>query len=198
VYFPVLVERIYDNPAYVWRSLTYAIRSPRTGTPGFLDDIRRAVWAVDPTLPLADVSTMEDLLAESMARTSFTLVLLALAGTMALLLGVIGIYGVISYVVSQRTREIGIRLALGAQPGELKGMVVRQGLVLTGIGVAIGLAAAMGLTRLMSSLLYGISPRDPLTFATVPVLLATSALLASYLPARRAAAVDPVIALRAE
>jgi putative ABC transport system permease protein len=113
-------------------------------------------------------------------------------------LGTIGIYGVISYSVSQRTREIGIRLALGAQPGELMRMFVRHGLVLVGIGIVVGLGAAMGLSRLMASLLYGIHPMDPITYAAVPVVLGVASVLASYLPARRAAAVDPVDALKAE
>jgi len=142
--------------------------------------------------------TMQDIYDQSMARTSFTLVMLAIAGSMALVLGIIGIYGVLSYAVSQRCREIGIRLALGAQPGELKRMFVRHGLVLAGIGVALGLAAAAGLTRLMSSLLFGIKPLDPLTYAAGALLLGLAAALASYLPARRAAAVDPVEALKAE
>jgi ABC-type antimicrobial peptide transport system permease subunit len=133
-----------------------------------------------------------------MARTSFTLVMLAIAGTMALLLGILGIYGVISYGVAQRTREIGIRLALGAPKGELKWMFVRSALLLTGVGVAIGLGTAAGLMQLMKSLLFGISPLDPLTYIAVPLVLAASAIFASYLPARRAAAVDPVDALRAE
>jgi ABC-type antimicrobial peptide transport system permease subunit len=133
-----------------------------------------------------------------MARTSFTLVMLAIAGTMALLLGIIGIYGVISYGVSQRTREIGIRLALGAQKGELKWMFVRSALVLTGVGVAIGAGTAAALTQLLKSLLFNVSPMDPFTYITVPVVLGLAAALASYLPARRAAAVNPVEALRAE
>ncbi len=124
--------------------------------------------------------------------------MLGIAGAMALALGIIGIYGVISYVVSQRRREIGIRLALGAQQGELRRMFVRYGLALAGMGVAIGLGAAAGLARLMKSLLFGISPLDPLTYAAVPVVLVAAAVLASYLPARRAAAVDPVEALKAE
>ena len=153
---------------------------------------------MNASLPLAAVRTMQEIYDESMARTSFTLVMLAIAGGMALMLGVIGIYGVISYAVSQRTREIGIRLALGAQRGELKRMFVRSGLILTGTGMAIGLAAAAGLTRLMSSLLFGISPLDPATYVVVPILLVTATVLASYVPARRAAAVDPVEALKAE
>ena len=133
-----------------------------------------------------------------MARTSFTLVMLAIAGGMALLLGIVGIYGVISYAVSQRTREIGIRMALGARPGELQRMFVRHGLILAGVGVAIGAGAAMGLSRLMKSLLFEVSPMDPVTYAAVAAVLVTSAALASYVPARRAAAVDPLDALRAE
>jgi ABC-type antimicrobial peptide transport system permease subunit len=117
---------------------------------------------------------------------------------MALVLGIIGIYGVISYAVTQRTREIGIRLALGAEKSRLRWMFVRSALVLTGIGMAIGLTAAAGLMRLMSSLLFGVSPMDPFTYVSVLIILAASAVLASYLPARRAAAVDPVEALRAE
>ena len=117
---------------------------------------------------------------------------------MALALGIIGIYGVISYAVSQRTREIGIRVALGAQKRELRWMFVRSALVLTAMGVGIGLGAAAALTRLMKSLLFGVSPIDPLTFAAIPLVLAACAVLASYLPARRAAAINPVEALRAE
>jgi ABC-type antimicrobial peptide transport system permease subunit len=144
------------------------------------------------------METMETIYDRSMARTSFTLVMLAIAGTMALALGVIGIYGVISYAVSQRTREIGIRLALGSPKGELRWMFVRSALLLTGAGVVIGVAAAAGVTRFMKSLLFGISPLDPFSYAAIPLILISAAALASYLPARRAAAVDPVEALRAE
>src|SRR5207244_6571604 len=129
-----------------------------------------------------------------LARTSFTLVLLAIAGGMALLLGVIGLYGVISYSVSQRTREIGIRLALGAPRQGVTGMFVRHGLVLSGIGAVSGLAAAFALTRLMKSLLYDVSPADPLTYIGVSAGLILAAALVCYLPARRATRVDPVIA----
>jgi ABC-type antimicrobial peptide transport system permease subunit len=141
---------------------------------------------------------MEEIASQSLARTSFTLTMLAIAGSMALVLGVIGIYGVISYTVSQRRREIGIRLALGAQRSGLRWMFVRSALVLTGLGVAIGLGAAAVLTRLMKSLLFGVSPLDPLTYVSIPLVLAACAVLASYLPARRAAGVDPVEALRSE
>ncbi len=133
-----------------------------------------------------------------MARTSFMFVMLTIAAAVALLLGVVGIYGVVSYSVSQRTREIGIRMALGASQETVRQMFLRNGLVLTAIGVACGLATAFGLTRLLAALLFGVSPLDPLTFITVPVVLVGSALLASYLPARRATAIAPLDALRAE
>jgi ABC-type antimicrobial peptide transport system permease subunit len=174
------------------------IRSDRAGTESFLNQVRQAVWAVNSSLPVASVRTMQEVYGESLARTSFTLVMLAIAGGMALALGIIGIYGVISYAVSQRKREIGIRLALGAQPSELKKMFLRYGLTLAGAGVAIGLVAAVGLMSLMKSLLFGISPLDPITYVAVPAILVVAAVLASYLPARRASAVDPVEALKAE
>jgi ABC-type antimicrobial peptide transport system permease subunit len=141
---------------------------------------------------------MEDVYDASMARTSFTLVMLAMAGAIALVLGIVGIYGVISYAVAQRTQEIGIRLALGAQQGELRRMFLRYGLVLASVGVAIGLGGAVALTRLMRSLLFEVSALDPITYAAVPCVLFAAALLASYVPARRAAAVDPIGALKAE
>jgi len=125
-------------------------------------------------------------------------VMLTIASVMALLLGLIGIYGVMSYAVSQRTREIGIRMALGASASGLKAMFVRHGLGLAAVGVALGLLLAAGLSRLMASLLFGVSPLDPITFVVVPIVLATAAVLASYLPARRATSVDPVEVLRGE
>jgi ABC-type antimicrobial peptide transport system permease subunit len=163
-----------------------------------LQELRQAVWSVNPNLPLANVTTLEAVYDKSLGRTSFTLVMLAIAGGMALLLGIVGIYGVISYSVSQRTREIGIRLALGAPMQEVTGMFVRHGLVLSGIGAACGLTAAFALTRLMKSLLFDVSPADPLTYLAVSAGLILAAMLASYLPARRAATVDPAEALRAE
>jgi ABC-type antimicrobial peptide transport system permease subunit len=152
-------------------AVTFAIRSDRARTESFLSQIQQAVWSVNASLPVATVETMQDIYGKSLARTSFTLVMLAIAGAMALALGIIGIYGVISYAVSQRTREIGIRLALGAQKGELKWMFVRSALMLTGLGVAIGVVAAAGLTQFMKSLLFGISALDPsLTLRYLPFL----------------------------
>jgi predicted permease len=198
VYYPIFAERVYNNPIYVWRYVTFTVRSPRTGTAAFLDELRSAVWSIDSNLPVVTIRTMSDLLDASMARTSFTLVMLAIAGTMALLLGVIGMYGAISYGVSQRTREIGVRIALGAESRQVQRMFLRQGLMLTACGVAIGLAAAAAVTRLMSSLLFEVSPTDPLTFAAVPVVLVVAAAIATYLPSRRATHVDPIDSLRAE
>jgi len=177
------------------RGVTFIVRSERAVTEGFLSQVRQAVWSVNASLP-ASPRPMQEVYDRSLAATSFTLVMLAIAASMAMLLGVVGVYGVIAYAVSQRRREIGIRAALGAQQRELKGMFVRHGLVLTGIGVVIGLGAAAGLTRLMSTLLYGITPLDPVTYVAVPLVLTTATVLASYLPARRAASVDPVEALR--
>jgi predicted permease len=199
VYWPSMATGIRGPGTFdATRAATFAVRSDRAGTEAFLSEIQQAVWSVNPSLPLASVQTMQEIYSQSLARTSFTLVMLAIAGSMALVLGIIGIYGVISYAVSQRTREIGIRLALGEQRGRLRWMFVRSALVLTGCGLAIGLAAAAGLVGLMKSLLYGVSPMDPVTYVSVLVVLAASAALASYLPARRAAAVNPVEALRAE
>ena len=199
VYWPSFGESSYRvGQITVERTVTLVIRTARAGTEDLLNQVRRAVWSANASLSISSERTMQDIYDQSLARTSFTLVMLAIAGAMSLVLGVVGIYGVVSYAVSQRTREIGIRLALGAQHGELKRMFVRNGLALTGAGVALGLVAAALLTRLMSSLLFGISALDPATYLAVPLLLAAATILASYLPARRAAAVDPVVALRAE
>jgi predicted permease len=198
VYWPLLMDHFEGEATMVRRGMAYAVRSPRAGSQAFMNEVRQAVWSVNGNLPLWDTYTLEHFYKKSMARTSFTLVMLAVAGGMALLLGVVGIYGVIAYSVSQRTREIGIRMALGAQRDTLTGMFVRHGLVLTGIGVACGLCAALVAMRLMSSLLFNVSPVDPVTYAAVSLGLVVTAFLASYLPSRRAASVDPVEALRAE
>src|SRR6185369_11520546 len=144
-------------------------------------ELQQAVASVNPNLPVTDVKTLESVYDRSLARASFTLVLLAISGGMALLLGVVGIYGVISYSVAQRTREIGIRLALGAPLSEVTGMFVRHGLVLSAIGAACGLGAAFALTRLMKSLLFEVSAADPLTYGAVSVVLIAAAIVASYL-----------------
>jgi predicted permease len=183
---------------YAPRRVSVAIRTERAGTEGLLNQLHEAVWSVNSSLPLAQVRTLDSLYSQSMAQTSFTLVMLAIAGAMALLLGMCGIYGVIAYAVSQRRREIGIRLALGAQTREILAMFVRRGVILATVGVAIGLGGAAAFTRLMRSLLFGIAPFDPITFAVMPIVLAAATVLASYLPARRAVTVDPVETIRAE
>jgi len=199
VYWPSLMGyATASKKPGAWRTVYFAIRSNRAGTQAFINEMQQAVWSVNANLPVAEVSTMQDIYGDSMARTSFTLVMLAIAGSMALALGIIGIYGVISYTVSQRTREIGIRLALGAQRSEVKWMFVQSALQLTTAGVVIGLGTAAALMRLMKSLLFGISPLDPFTYITVALILIVSAAVASYLPARRAATIDPVEALRAD
>jgi putative ABC transport system permease protein len=180
------------------RSATFVIRSDRAGTESFLNEIHAAVWAVNSNLPLASVRTMQDVFSKSVARTSFTLTMLGIAGAMALALGIIGIYGVMSYSVSQRQREIGIRLALGAKGADVLQMVLRQGTKLVLMGVTIGVVAALALTRLMANLLFGVTAHDPLTFAAVATLLIFVSSLACYIPARRATLVNPIVALRYE
>ncbi len=197
VYWPFLSRDNKGDPAIPY-SAHIVLRSERAGSGSFINEIRGAVWSVNPNLPITDVRTIGDMYRQSMARTSFTLVLLLLAGVMALLLGVVGIYGVISYSVSQMTREMGIRIALGATPSELRLMFVRHGLLLGAIGVAAGIGAAVGLARLMAAMLFEISPLDPATYAAVSLVLLAAVVLASYLPTGRIIAVDPVVALRAE
>jgi predicted permease len=158
--------------------------------------VRDRVRALDPNLPLVRTLTGEEILSKATARTSYTMMLIAIAAGVALFLGVIGIYGVISYVVKQRTREIGVRMALGAEAGAVRRMVIRQGLRMTLAGVVLGIAAAAFATRLMSSVLFGVESLDPWTFVIVPLLLLAVATLASYVPARRAASLSPVESLR--
>jgi putative ABC transport system permease protein len=197
-YWPLLMDNFSTNAVLVTRSAAYIVRSSRTGSDSFLKEIQQAVWSVNPNLPLASVRTLQEIYDRSLGRTSFTLVMLAIAGGMALLIGIVGIYGVISYSVSQRTREIGIRIALGAPREEMTGMFLRQGVALAGVGTIFGLGAAAALTRLMSSLLFEVAPFDPVTYGAVSAILILAAVLASYIPALRATSVDPVVALRAE
>jgi predicted permease len=198
VYWPVMMDHFEGEKQELRRGIAFIIRSPRAGSQSFMKEVQQQVWSINPDVPLANVTTLGEFYTKSMARTSFALVMLCVAGGMALLLGIVGIYGVISYSVSQRTREIGIRMALGAQRGTLTAMFVRQGLLLTGIGIACGLVTAFATMRLMSSLLFNVSPVDPITYATITVGTVAVAYLACYLPSRRAATVDPVNALRAE
>ncbi len=153
---------------------------------------------MDPNVPIFDIKSMEQLLSESLARRRFAMLSLGLFAVVAMLLAVVGIYGVMSYAVAQRTREIGIRMAMGAQTGDVLKMIVAQGMSLAGIGVGLGLAGAVAVTRVMASLLFGVSATDPVTFAVIALLLAGVALVACYVPARRATKVDPMIALRYE
>ena len=199
VYWPALRDSLYrpDGPQ-VERAVTFGMRTSRAGSEGLLNEVKQAVWAVNASLPLGSVRTMQEAYDKSMARTSFTLVMLSIAASAALVLGLVGIYGVIAYTVSQQTREIGIRLALGAQQGQVKRMFLRSGMALVSIGIVAGLSAALLLTRAMASVLFGVDPLDPLTFTAVPLVLLAAALVASYVPARRAAAIAPAEALKAE
>ena len=198
VYWPLFRDRFEGQPEQVERNVGFVIRSRRAGSATFMNEVQRAVWSLDSDLPLADASTLGVLYTKSMARTSFTLVMLCVAGGMALLLGIVGIYGVISCAVSQRTREIGIRMALGAERQTLTAMFVREGLWLTGIGIVIGLATAFVSMRLMVSILFNVSPLDPWSYGLATLCVLGIAWVACYVPSRKAAVVNPVNALRAE
>jgi predicted permease len=180
-------------------ALNMAVVLRTTTSSGTLEsEIRKAVAGIDPGVPVSEVQTMRAAVDRSAARQRFATLLLALFAGIALVLGIVGIYGVMSYAVAQRQREIGVRMALGASPGDARLMILREGLTMAAAGIVVGLIAAASLSRLLGGLLYGVKPNDPVTFALVPVLLAVVALLASYLPARRATRVDPTTALRAE
>jgi predicted permease len=183
---------------YMTRKVRFVLRGDRVGTSGFMEDVQRAIWSVNASLPLAEVQSMGDVYQRSLARTSLTLLLLGITASMALLLGVIGIYAVVSYSLAQRTHEIGIRIALGAPSAALKRLVLGQAALLVGIGLGVGLVGAAALTRVMRTLLFGVDALDPATYAAVCALLVGAALVAAYLPARRATRVDPMHALRAE
>jgi predicted permease len=197
-YWPTLMTNFRGKPMRAARYTTFILRTPLAGSESLMAQVRRTVWSVDANLPLARVHTMNFFYGKSMARTSFTLAMLAIAGGMALLLGTVGLYGVIAYSVSQRTREIGVRIALGAQRGNILALVVGHGIAIISVGLAAGTVAALLITRLLSSMLFGIRPEDPLTYSCVVILLSTVALFACYIPARRAARVQPMLALRCE
>jgi len=197
-YWPILMNHFESDDENVRRQVVYAIRSSRAGSESLMNDMRQAVWSVDANLPLFKFRTQEYFYSRSMARTSFTLVMLGVAAALALLLGLVGLYGVIAYSASQRRREIGIRIALGAQRNAVTAMFVRQGLLMAGAGVACGLVVAVAATRLLRSLLFHVSPLDPPTYGCAALALCAAGALASYIPSRRTASVDPVEALRAE
>jgi len=188
----------WHEPVIVRRAMTYTIRTGRAGTSGLVKDVEHAVWAVNAGVPVAQPERLDVVYRRSMARTSFTVVVLSIAAVLALLLGIVGVYGVIAYAVAQRTREIGIRVALGASRAVVHRMFVGQGVTLALVGVACGIVAAGAVTRLMASLLFGVEPSDPISYGGGAVLLVSAAALASYLPARRSTAGDPAAALRAD
>jgi ABC-type antimicrobial peptide transport system permease subunit len=189
----VVALPVVDSPVAV-----FVVRSARVGTPGLLHEVRRAIWTVNPSLTTANVRTLGELYRRSMARTSMTLQLLAITGAMALLLGCIGTYGIVGYAIAQRRREIGVRMALGAAVGEVRRLFVRRALLLAGAGIAVGVGAALGLTPLMRSQLFGVGSLDPLTHVVVALFLLSAAGLASYLSARRASSMNPVEVLKGE
>jgi predicted permease len=198
VYARAGVETWGKGSTTVRRAATFAIRSSRAGSQAFVKEVAAAVHTVSPSVPLAEVRTLEDAYRRSIARTSFTVVLLSIAAAMALAVAIIGVYGILAFAVAERRHEVGIRLALGAEPAAVQRLFVRQGLLLTSVGVILGLASAAALSRWISSLLFGVKPLDPLTYTVSVSALAAAAMVASYLPARRAASVDPMETLRSE
>ena len=196
VYWPMVINEFWTEQVWIARNMAYAIRTSRLGSPTLLKEIQQAVWSVNPNLPVANVRTLDEIRANSMAQTSFALVMLSIAAAVAFLLGIVGIYGVISYIATQRTREIGIRIALGAARGDVSRLFLRHGLVLAGIGIALGVVAAAFVSRVMAALLFGVGAVDAVTYLAVALGLGGTALLASYIPALRAARVDPADALR--
>jgi putative ABC transport system permease protein len=187
----------WPHPQLPYPFMNLVIRT-QSDPAGLVAAVEREVQAIDKDQPITDVHTMEELLSESVSRTRFSTFLLSIFAAVALVLAAVGIYGVMAYAVTQRTHEIGIRMALGAQASDVLKMVVGQGMILALIGVGVGLIAALALTRVISSLLYGVSATDPVTFGAIALLLAGVALVACLIPARKAAKVDPMVALRYE
>jgi putative ABC transport system permease protein len=188
-------QQVTDWPFFVPRDL--AIRT--SGDPmSVAGSVRQIVREVDPDQPISNIATMSEVLGDEAAQRRMGMIMLAAFAGLALLLASLGIYGVLAYLVTQHTNEIGVRIALGASRRNILGLVLKKGMGLTLLGVVIGLAASFALTRLMSSLLFGVNAADPLTFVAVPLLLATVALVACWIPARRATRVDPMVALRYE
>jgi ABC-type antimicrobial peptide transport system permease subunit len=198
VYFPFVMEGLWGSGVFSQRNLRYAVRTSRNRATDITAEARLAVGAVNPRLPLFSIRTLEEIFAGSIAQTSLIMTLLAVAAVIAVILGMVGVYGVISYLVSQRTREMGVRLAMGATTGQVRTMVLRHAGTLASLGVALGLAGAVGLSQLLSSLLFGVGRGDPLTYGGGSVALVGVVLLASCLPARRAAGVDPTEALKGD
>jgi ABC-type antimicrobial peptide transport system permease subunit len=190
VYFPVAGEQ------GVSRFTMFVVRSARAGTAGFVRELQQAVWSVNPRVPLANVRTLADIQAVSMAPTAFATIMLAIAAGVALLLALVGVYSVVSHIAAQRANEVGIRMALGAQKSDVRRLFLRHGLTLAFVGITIGLGGAALMSPAMSTLLYGVAPVDPVTYAAVSMTLAGVTLLATYLPARRASSVPPIVALR--
>jgi ABC-type antimicrobial peptide transport system permease subunit len=194
---PLPIAYIPQAVIPMWPAFSYVVRT--SGDPlSVVASVRRIVRDLDPTVPMRDVRTLDDLLGTTVAPARWSATLLAVFAGVALVMAVLGVFGVLSYIITQRTRELGIRIALGASAARVRRLVVMRGLRLVAAGLAIGIVGAAMLTRFMSSLLYGVTPTDRTTFVGVAVLLAVASVAASYVPARRATRVDPIVALRAE
>jgi predicted permease len=198
VFYPNAVADFWDEDFVVRRSMAYVIRTPNRSPESIIPEVRQAVRSVSSNLPLARVRTLKEILDQSMARTSFALVMLGIAAAAAILLGVVGVYGVISYGVVRRTPEIGLRMALGAGHAHVIRMVLKQGAMIAAIGTVSGLVSAASLTTFLTSLLFGVSSTDLLTYILAGAGVAAVSLLATFIPARRAAAVNPIEALHCE
>jgi ABC-type antimicrobial peptide transport system permease subunit len=192
------VNDFLQFPSWVRRNMAYVLRTAVLPPTALLPQVREAVWSVNPDLPLAGVRTLDEVVKRDVAPTQFVMTLLLVAAAVALVLGAVGVYGVISYSVTQRRREIGIRIALGATPADVKRLGIRHGLAIAGVGGLVGAALAFALGRGMAALLYGVTPSDPVSLGAIAALLLAIVLLASWVPARRATRIEPTVALRAE